>query len=79
MKAKIFIMPKKGILDPQGKATQQALQAQGQTGVQDVRIGKYMEIVLADKPREEAESAVRTMCQKLLANPIIEDYRFELE
>lgn len=79
MRAKIFVTPKKGILDPQGQATQQALSALGHSGIEDVRIGKYLEIVLAGRTREEAEEAVRTMCQKLLANPIIEDYRFELE
>ena len=79
MKAKIFVTPKKGILDPQGKATEHALSALGHTGIEDVRIGKYLEIVLTDRVREEAEVAVRMMCQKLLANPIIEDFRFELE
>jgi phosphoribosylformylglycinamidine synthase len=79
MKARIFITPKKTILDPQGKAVQQALQNLGYTEVKDVRMGKYIEIELAPKSSEAAKHEVTQMCEKLLANTIIEDYRFEIQ
>jgi len=76
MLAKIFVTPKRGVLDPQGKAVAAALRTLGFDEVGDVRIGKYMEIRLADGAAEER---IREMCEKLLANQVIEDFRFEVD
>jgi len=78
MTAKVYVTPKRGVLDPQGKAVQQALQTLGFAEVGDVRIGKYIEIQLQDASREQATARVREMCEKLLANQVIEDFRFEI-
>ncbi len=79
MKAKIIVTLKSTILDPQGKAIQQALQNLGYTEVKDVRVGKYIEIELVPKSPEAAPEEITQMCEKLLANTIIEEYRFEIE
>lgn len=79
MKAKIYITLKQGVLDPQGKAVQHALASLGFQGVQDVRIGKYVEINLNHADRRASEEEVKQMCEKLLANTVIESYRYELE
>ncbi|MEW6660989.1 MAG: phosphoribosylformylglycinamidine synthase subunit PurS [Bacillota bacterium] len=76
--AKVFITLKPGVLDPQGSAVEKALQALDFAGVQEVRIGKYMEVRLAASDRRQAEADVQEMCRRLLANPVIENYRFEL-
>jgi phosphoribosylformylglycinamidine synthase subunit PurS len=80
MKAKIIITPKKAVLDPQGKTVQTALAHMGYTGVTDVHIGKYIEIDLAPgTDKEAARKAINDAAHKLLSNPIIEDYKFEIE
>jgi phosphoribosylformylglycinamidine synthase subunit PurS len=79
MRAKIFISFKNGVLDPQGKAVERSLHTLGYQEVRDVRMGKYLEIELDAASREAAEARLREMCDKLLANPVIEDYRFEIE
>jgi phosphoribosylformylglycinamidine synthase len=79
MRAKIFISFKNGVLDPQGKAVERSLHTLGYQEVRDVRMGKYLEIELDAASREAAETRLREMCDKLLANPVIEDYRFEIE
>jgi len=79
MRVKIFISFKDGVLDPQGKAVERSLHTLGYEEVRDVRMGKYLEIELEASSREAAETRVREMCDKLLANPVIEDYRFEIE
>ena len=79
MRVKIFVSLKKGVLDPQGKAIERSLHSLGYNEVQDVRMGKYLEIEIADTPRAAAEQRVREMCDKLLSNTVIEDYRFEIE
>ena len=79
MRAKIFISFKHGVLDPQGKAVERSLHALGYQEVRDVRMGKYLEIELEAATRPDAEARLREMCDKLLANPVIEDYRFEIE
>ena len=79
MKAKIIITPKKAVLDPQGKTVQSALAHIGYTGVNDVRVGKYLEIDLAGPDRETARKQIDDACHKILSNPVIEDYRFEIE
>ena len=78
MRVKIFVSLKKGVLDPQGKAIERSLHTLGYNEVQDVRMGKYLEIEIADAPRATAEQRVREMCDKLLSNTVIEDYRFEI-
>jgi len=77
--ARIFVTPKEGVLDPQGAAVQRALHTLGYPEVDDVRIGKYLELRLLDASRESAEGRVREMCERLLANRVIEDFRFVLE
>ena len=77
MKARVFVTLKRGVLDPQGKAVCTSLHQLGYREVTDVRIGKTMEITLGGLPRQEAERRLQAMCEKLLANPVIEDFRFE--
>jgi phosphoribosylformylglycinamidine synthase len=78
MKAKISVTLKRGILDPQGQAVLHALGSLGYSGVKDVRMGKLLELDLATSDRAGAEAEVKAMCERLLANTIIEDYRIEL-
>ena len=75
MKARVHIMLKNGVLDPQGAAVQHALGALGFDGVNDVRQGKVIELDLADGT---TEATVADMCEKLLANTVIESYRVEM-
>ncbi len=79
MLAKIFVSLKEGVLDPQGKAVERSLHSLGYKQVTGVRMGKYLEVSLEARSREEAARRIREMCEKLLANPVIEDYRFEIE
>jgi len=79
MRVKIFISLKNGVLDPQGKAIERSLHTLGYTEAQDVRMGKYLELNVEAPSRAAAEARIREMCDKLLANPVIEDYRFEIE
>ncbi|HUD73173.1 MAG TPA: phosphoribosylformylglycinamidine synthase subunit PurS [Dongiaceae bacterium] len=79
MKARVFVTLKRGVLDPQGKAVCTGLHQLGYREVTDVRIGKYMEVTLGGLPRDEAEKRLQAMCDKLLANPVIEDSRFEFQ
>jgi len=69
---------KRGVLDPQGKAVCTSLHQLGYREVTDVRIGKCMEVTMGGLPRREAEQRLKAMCDKLLANPVIEDSRFEV-
>lgn len=78
MKAKIHVTLKQGILDPQGKAIEHALDSLGFKNTTNVRVGKYMELDVAENDRAKAEVTVKQMCEKLLANTIIEEYRYEL-
>jgi phosphoribosylformylglycinamidine synthase PurS subunit len=78
MRVKIFISLKQGVLDPQGKAIEHSLHALGYREVRDVRTGKYLDVDVEAASRAAAEARVREMCDKLLANPVIEDYRFEI-
>ncbi|MBI5183719.1 MAG: phosphoribosylformylglycinamidine synthase subunit PurS [Nitrospinae bacterium] len=77
--AKVYITLKNGVLDPQGKAVQHSLESLGYKGVSDVRLGKYIELKLTDIHRRDAEERIKEMCERLLANTVIEDYRFEIE
>ena len=79
MRVKIFVCLKEGVLDPQGKAVERSLHSLGYQEVRDVRMGKYLEVDLDVSSRQAAEAKIREMCDKLLANPVIEDYRFEIE
>jgi phosphoribosylformylglycinamidine synthase PurS subunit len=74
---KVYVTLKPSLLDAQGKVVQGALQQLGYAGVEEVRIGKYVEMNVEDGP--ELDTQVKEMCAKLLANPVIEDYRYEIE
>ena len=79
MKAKVKVTLKTGVLDPQGKAIEHTLSALGFGGVSDVRQGKYIELELAETDEKDAHAAVKAMCEKLLANTVIENYDIELD
>ena len=79
MKVKIHVTLKQGILDPQGKAIEHALDSLGFKQAANVRVGKYMELDLQEQDKAKAEAEVKSMCEKLLANTIIEEYRYELQ
>jgi phosphoribosylformylglycinamidine synthase subunit PurS len=78
MQARVKVMLKNGVLDPQGKAIEGALGSLGFDGVESVRQGKYFEIELAEPDRAKAEALVKSMCEKLIANTVIENYTIEL-
>ena len=78
MKAKIIITPKRAVLDPQGKSVQNALIQMGYQGIGAVHVGKYIEIETTGD-RESVRRQIDEACQKILSNPVIEDYKFELE
>ena len=78
MKAKVHITLKNGVLDPQGRAIENALDHLGFEGVKSVRQGKYIELDLDASNRDQALHNVDTMCQKLLANTVIENYQVDL-
>ena len=77
-KLKVYVTLRESVLDPQGTAVQKSLNALNFPEVMDVRIGKYMEIKLSESTANIDES-VRKMCEKLLVNTVIEDYRYEIE
>ena len=78
MKAKVYVTLKKSVLDPQGKAVQHALSSMGFGEVKDVRMGKYIELDLGNVDKAKADEKIKTMCEKLLANTVIEEFRYEL-
>jgi len=78
MKARVHVTLKSGVLDPQGKAIAHALGSLGFAGVNDVRQGKVIELDLAENDPKRVEAAVKAMCEKLLANTVIENYAIEL-
>lgn len=78
MRVKIFVSLKNGVLDPQGKAIERSLHTLGYGEVRDVRAGKFLELEVDAVSRAVAETRIREMCDKLLANTVIEDYRFEI-
>ena len=77
MKAKIHVTLKSGVLDPQGKAVEQALGSLGFAGISGVRQGKYIELDLDETDRAKAQANVEKMCEKLLANTVIENYSID--
>jgi len=78
MKIRVDVMPKEGVLDPQGKAIGHALATLGFGGVEDVRAGKVIMLEVKETDPEKAKDAARKMAEKLLANPVIEDYRINV-
>ena len=79
MKARIRITLKTGVLDPQGKAIEGALSSLGFAGIDNVRQGKYIELDIAAKDRAAAEAEVKAMCERLLANTVIENYAIDIQ
>src|SRR5688500_2290731 len=80
MKAKVYVSLKPGVLDPQGKAIHHSVELLGFTGISDVRQGKYFEIALdGSVDQQQARESVEKMAREVLSNPIIEDYRVEIE
>ncbi len=77
--SRVTITLRKSILDPQGKAVHHAVESLGMKQVRDVRMGKYVEVRFEAPSESEARSATEEMCRKLLANPVMEDFRFEIE
>lgn len=77
--AKIFVRHKKGILDPQGKTIKDALHAMKYSSVGEVKIGKLIDIRFDAKDMDDAKSKINDMCKQLLANPVVEQYTFEIE
>ncbi len=79
MKARVYVTLKKAVLDPQGKAVGATLNRLGYDEVQSVRVGKYIEIEVDGSDKAKAEKRVAAMCDALIANTVIEDYRIEVE
>jgi phosphoribosylformylglycinamidine synthase PurS subunit len=77
MKAKVYVTLKSGVLDPQGQAVARALGRLGFAEVKDARIGKYIEVQLDDSV-QDVDAHLKSMCEKLLANTVIEEYRYEI-
>lgn len=78
IEAQVFVTLKRSVLDPQGETVKRGLASLGFAGVEDCRIGKFMLLRLAESDPARARAQVEEMCRKLLANPVIEEYRFEL-
>ena len=78
MKAKVHITLKNGVLDPQGAALESALSHLGFSGITNARVGKYIELELSGTHPDDAKHAVTEMCEKLLANTVVEKYQIDL-
>jgi phosphoribosylformylglycinamidine synthase len=78
-KAEIKITLRKSILDPQGKTVEHSILSLGYNNIKDTRIGKYIELIIDAKDEQEAKKITDEICKKLLANPVMEDYSFELK
>lgn len=78
IKVKVYVTLRESVLDPQGSAVRTSLHALTYDEVEEVRIGKYMELTLS-KTEKDVDARVKEMCEKLLANTVIEDYRYEIE
>ncbi|NQT46089.1 MAG: phosphoribosylformylglycinamidine synthase subunit PurS [Candidatus Omnitrophica bacterium] len=76
---KVEVTLKKQVLDPQGLTVKHALESLGFNEVDEVRMGKFLELKIEAKDRKEAEEKLRRMCEKLLVNPVIEDYTYQIE
>ncbi|MBI5560119.1 MAG: phosphoribosylformylglycinamidine synthase subunit PurS [Deltaproteobacteria bacterium] len=79
MKANVYVTLKKGVLDPQGKAVKSALNSLGFKEVMDLRVGKFIEITIDGAGKREAKKRLEEMCRNILTNPVIEDFRVEIE
>ena len=79
MKAQVYVTLKKEVLDPQGDAVRSALESLGFDGISRVRVGKFIEVDLEGTDGEVARTQLDPMCAKLLANPVIEDFRYDIE
>jgi phosphoribosylformylglycinamidine synthase PurS subunit len=79
LQVKVYITPKQGVLDPQGRAVEQSLRSLGFDNVGQVRVGKYVVLDVTANSLAEATAEVKRICEQLLANTVIEDYRFEVE
>jgi len=77
MKARIIVMPKKSVLDPQGKTVRNALESMGFKGIKEVRIGKFIEVELAGNDKAALKKKMDKACRDLLSNPVIEEYSFK--
>ena len=78
MIAKVYVTLKSGVLDPQGKAVKHSLATLGYNEVEDVRVGRLVELKIKDDSKEGAEERIKKMCEDLLANTVIESYKFEI-
>ena len=79
MKARVYVTLKAGVLDPQGQAVGKTLGRLGFAEVADVRVGKYIEVALDERDPERARQRVTAMCEELLVNPVIEEFRVEVD
>jgi phosphoribosylformylglycinamidine synthase PurS subunit len=79
LQVRVFVTPRKGILDPQGRAVESSLQSLGFKNVSTVKVGKYITLEIDARTAPEARDEAKKMCDALLANPVIEDYRFEVD
>jgi phosphoribosylformylglycinamidine synthase subunit PurS len=79
LKAKVYVTLKSGVLDPQGKAIQHSVELLGYGGIADVRQGKYFEVALEETDEARARETAERMAKDVLSNPVIEDYRVEIE
>ena len=79
LQVRVFVTPRKGILDPQGRAVESSLQSLGFENVSGVKVGKYITLDIEARTASEARDEAKKMCEQLLANPVIEDYRFEVD
>ena len=79
LSATVYVTLKSGVLDPQGEAVKHALHALGYPEVRELRLGKFMQLTLEGENRAQLEKRVDEMCRKLLANPVIENFKFEVK
>ena len=79
MQVRVFVTPRKGILDPQGRAVESSLQSLGFKNVSAVKVGKYITLEVEARSASEARDEAKKMCEALLANPVIEDFHFEVD
>ena len=79
MQVKVFVTPRKGILDPQGRTIESSLKSLGFEGAANVKVGKYITLDIDAKSAAAAREQIKKMCEQLLANPVIEDFTFEVE
>jgi phosphoribosylformylglycinamidine synthase PurS subunit len=77
-KVSVYVTPKRGVVDPQGAVVERALPGLGHTSTGNIRVGRYITLEVQGNDPEQAKADVDDMCRRLLANPIIEDYRFEI-